>query len=79
MMGKVLILPVITKLDISPERVLESAHDQLDTAVIVGWDKSGEFYFASSVADGADVLWLLETAKLELLNGSITRHESEQE
>lgn len=68
MSNNVIDLPVITKLDINPERVLKGAQDKLEDVVILGWDKEGGFYFASSQADGGDVLWLLELAKKELLN-----------
>lgn len=58
----------ITKLDIPTERILRKAQDAgLGTVVVVGWDEGGELYFASSVADGGDTLWLLEMAKKKLL------------
>lgn len=58
----------ITKLDLPPERVLSSAvAADLDAAIVVGWDKEGEFYFASSYAAGPEVLWLLEIARTKLL------------
>lgn len=58
----------VTRLDIPAERVLRAAIDEpLETAVVVGYDEDGEFYFASSKADGGSVLWLLETAKKELM------------
>lgn len=58
----------ITKLDIPTERILRKAQEAgLGTVVIVGWDADSEFYFASSVADGGDTLWLLEMAKKKLL------------
>jgi hypothetical protein len=58
----------ITKLDIPTERILRKAQDaNLGTVVVVGWDEGGEFYFASSVADGGETLWLLEMAKKKLL------------
>lgn len=66
-MSNVVILPCTTKLDLSPERVLDAAKDQLETVVILGWDKDGKEYFASSCSDGADVVWLLERLKLQLL------------
>ncbi len=40
---------------------------QLKETVVIGWDEKGDFYFASSEADGPSVLWLLEKAKQELL------------
>ena len=68
-MGEVVLLEGVTSLDIPSERVLESAITVgLNDAIVIGWDKDGELYFASSIADGADVLWLLEKAKKELLD-----------
>ena len=67
-MGEVIMLPVITRLDLPPERILAAAtEDGLEQAVVIGTTKDGEFYFASSVADGGSVLWLLEIAKKRLL------------
>ncbi len=58
----------VTSLDIDPTRVLKTASDQeFDSIIIVGYTKDGEEYFASSISDGADVLWHLERAKLRLL------------
>lgn len=62
----------ITSLDLDPQRVLEQATKAgLKKVVILGYnsdveDGDGE-YFASSIADGADVVWLLERMKLKLL------------
>lgn len=58
----------ITKLDIPPDRILSKAIGNMSQCVIIGYDKEGELYFASSQADGGEVLWLLELAKKELLN-----------
>lgn len=67
-MAEIITLDLITKLDIPVERVIDGAKKaDLETAVVIGWDKDGEFYFASNKADGADVLWLLEQAKKRLL------------
>lgn len=64
----VVVLPVITSLDIPTERVLQSALDaELQSCFVVGLDKDGEMYFASSMADGGDVLWWMEKAKAALL------------
>ena len=66
--SNVIELPVITRLDIPPERILKRAKKaDLREVVVVGVDNDGEFYFASSVADGGSVLWLFEKAKKELL------------
>lgn len=57
----------ITKLDLDPNRVLESAKDKLEGVIVIGFDKEGEFYGASSYADGGTVLWALEILKKRLL------------
>lgn len=68
MTEKVVALPVVTSCDLPPERLLQAAIDAgLSEVVIVGFDKDGEEYFSSSVADGGSVLWNLERAKMRLL------------
>lgn len=58
----------ITRLDLDPDMVLENTKGKLEGLVICGYGKDGEEYFASTYADGGDVLWLLERMKLRLLN-----------
>ena len=67
-MAKVIPLGCITKLDLPVDRVLESAKDKLEGVVLLGYDKEGGYYFASTYADGGDVLWLLENCKKQLLD-----------
>lgn len=66
-MTKIIRFTGITKLDMPADHVLESALDKLDGVVVLGYDKDGQEYFASSYADGGDMLWLLERAKRALL------------
>lgn len=67
-MGGVVDLDVVTSLDIPVERILRRATEaDLDTAIVIGWDKEGELYFATSVSSGPEVLWLLEKTKANLL------------
>lgn len=67
-MGDVTILPVVTKLPIPPERVLNGALEvEFEDVIVIGFTKTGDGYFASSSADGGDVVWQLERAKLKLL------------
>lgn len=68
MNDKIKYLPTVTKLDIDPDRVLKYAIGKLKSAVVIGYDEEGQEYFASSIADGGEVLWLLERLKLNLLN-----------
>lgn len=65
----VVILNGVTRIPIPPERVLSGAMVQgMKLAVVIGYDADGDFYFASSEPDGAEIVWLLEMAKLKLLN-----------
>lgn len=57
----------VTKHDLPPDRLLDSALGRLDNLVIMGWDKEGELYFASSMADGGNVLWLMRLCERKLL------------
>ena len=62
-------LGCMTKLDLAVDWVLEQAIGQIsdDGVIVIGWDKNEKLYFASSIADGGDVLWLLEKCKNALL------------
>ena len=65
----VVVLNTTTSLDIPPERVLDAARErELTSVVVLGWLPNGEEYFAASIASGPEVVWLLERAKLALLN-----------
>lgn len=66
-MTNIIRFPGITKLDMPADHVLESALGKLEGVVVLGYDKDGQEYFASSYADGGDMLWLLERAKKALL------------
>jgi hypothetical protein len=48
--------------------LLRADRASLKETIVIGWDEEGKFYFASSEADGGNCLWLLEKAKMELLN-----------
>lgn len=62
----------VTKLDIPVEKILQSAYyESLETVIVIGYDKDGEEYFASYIADGGTVLWLLERMKLQLLKAEV--------
>lgn len=66
--GNVIPLGNITKLDLPVDRVLEAAKGRMDGVVLLGYDDEGDLYFASSYADGGEVLWLLEKCKQRLLD-----------
>lgn len=60
-------LPNIVTDNINTDQVLAKAYEELEGVVIAGYDKEGEFYFASSIADGGEILWLIEKLKLKLM------------
>ena len=64
---KVIPFTGITKLDLDPDIILENNKGKLEGLVIIGYDKDGGEYFASTYADGGTVLWLLERCKKMLL------------
>jgi hypothetical protein len=68
MTDNVVTLQTVTTLDIPPERVLSQAIEaDMDSVVIVGWKKTGEFYFAASEADLRHTAWALQRALHDLL------------
>ena len=67
MSADVHILDCITRLPIPADRVLEQAPRDLDSVVVCGYDKDGVLYFSSSLPGGPDVLWLLEEARIRLM------------
>lgn len=67
-MSEIINLPAITRLDVPSDRLLEMAIGNVDDVLILGWDKDGELYFASSKGDSGHCLWLMELAKKQLLD-----------
>lgn len=68
MTNNVIPIGCVTRLDLPVDMVLDAAKDMgLDGVVILGYREDGEHYFASTYADGGNVLWLLEMCKKELL------------
>lgn len=68
MTDNVILFPGTTEEDLDAARLLHAAIEaELDTVVLLGWDKNGGEYMASTTADGGDVLWLLERCKHRLM------------
>ena len=67
-MGKIIPLRGVTKLDLPADRILEAAKGKLEGVVLIGFDKDGVCYAASSYADGGTVMWLLEMCKQKMLD-----------
>lgn len=67
MTDNVSILPIVTGEPHDPDLFLSKAIGNLESTVILGYDKDREFFFSSSLGDGPEVLWLLEVAKHQLI------------
>ncbi len=68
--AKVLMFTGVTTLDRPASQVLtETLQLDLQSAVVMGFNKDGQAYFSSSIADGGTVLWLVECLKKKLLSG----------
>lgn len=67
MSARIIPLGCVTRLDIPVDRVLDQAKNQMRDVVLMGWDKDGGLYFASTFADGGEVLWLMEKCKEALM------------
>lgn len=73
MTAQIIELETITTLDLPPERILRKAVEaDLDQVIVIGYDKGGNEYFASSISNGPEVVWALERAKLRLLRTADT-------
>lgn len=69
-MSNVVDLPVITRLNLNPERVLQAALDaepKLTEVVVIGWTEDGQEYMVSSISNGPEVVWLAERLKHRLV------------
>lgn len=58
----------LTRLELEPDAILTAALGNLTEVVIIGTDKDGNQYFATSSPDGKNILWLLETGKYMLMD-----------
>jgi len=65
---KVVTFNGVTTLDLPPDRVLEAALGKLEGVVLMGYDKEGNEYLASSYADMRNFLWLAERFKMQVLS-----------
>lgn len=64
----VVVLDMQTRLDLDPSRIIDGAvAHKLETIVVLGHTADGHEYFASSIASGPEVLWLLKRLERALL------------
>lgn len=65
--NKIVQFPGVTVLDLPADTILDALKGVAKDIVIIGWDINGDEIFTSTSADGGEVLWHLERAKLKLL------------
>jgi hypothetical protein len=59
--------PFVTRIDTSPDRILQGSVGKLQNVIVIGYDVDGEEYYASSIADGPNALWLLRRMEHNLV------------
>lgn len=57
-----------TRHEIPADKVLTAALGKLSTALVIGWDEEGGYYFASTTGHGGEIVWLLEVTKKALMS-----------
>jgi len=69
-MADIIDLPVITKLDINPNKVVEGlSGTEFSHILVLGWDSDDEFFIASNTGKKGENLLLIEEFKLRLIRG----------
>lgn len=66
-MSEVIKFPGKTYADIPPDDVLTSAMGKLSSVILVGYTTDGQEFIASSMSDAPQMVWLLERAKLYVI------------
>lgn len=66
-MNNVIDLPVLTTLDLDPDRTLENLKGKLAGFVLAGYDLEGNEVFSGTFGDKREIVWLLERFKREML------------
>lgn len=66
-MSEVIQFRGVTKLDLDADILLENNKGAFKHLLLLGYNEDNEFIFGSTMANGGDVLWLLEVAKIQLL------------
>jgi hypothetical protein len=70
-MGEVVELGCWTTLEVPPDKVLTAAVGHLSNVLVLGYDAEGNEYFASSMQNRSEILWLVERFKQQLLDGTL--------
>jgi hypothetical protein len=70
-MADIHVLNMQTTLDIPVKRVKAGAKRNCEKCVVIGIDKQGKPYYASSFSDTKEMLYMVEKFKIDLLTGRI--------
>lgn len=62
--------PTKAMIDLNPDRLLRSWESKLERVLIIGVGHDGEEIFASSIADGMEMLWMVERFKQALMTAA---------
>lgn len=68
MSDNVVMLPVVTRLDLDPDLVLDNLKGKLSGFVLCGYGVDGEEFFSSTISGGPEALWIIERCKKALLS-----------
>ena len=64
------VVRLYSKNEINADSVLDTAEGAYDSVLVLGWDKHGLLdAAASSDLKHSDILWLIESFKMRLING----------
>lgn len=66
-MTEVIEFPKEARHEVEPDVVLSEAMGQLTDVVVVGWDKDGNDFYHSSMADAKQAYWHLARAQWRLM------------
>ena len=69
MTAEVIVADFETTLDLPPDRILEGAKGKLEAVILIGRTPEGGSYFGSSTADKAQIVFMLESMKHDILAG----------
>lgn len=74
-MGKLLKPDFYTSQPIPAAPVRRAAKKTCEKLLCIGVDKKGQPYYASNIADGGELLWMIEEFKRKLMSGEFQRNE----
>lgn len=66
----IITFPGATMGEIAPDLILDSAKGKLTSVLLLGTDSKGNHFIASSTGDSAQLLWMIECFRFDLLSGT---------